>query len=1031
MADEKIVIKIDLDASDVENQFKQIEVSAQGTAETVEKSFSTTIGDRIDSIINTVNKLVSVVAIGSIALKAFGLDIVKLFKKIGINIEPVIEAFVKFRNIILAIIKDPSLQNFKKLRNEILGLLSKLGLLNNTTLLFLARLDVLGPTILKIIKSSELLSSVFDKLKFAAGGAFAIIGIGVKNVKEIVRVSGGLANIFLGNIRNLFGLTTALASVSAGLLLFGETVKRSNNEFIRFSGIIATTAGIIIGGFAAALAFAIVKVGQLAQEIGSSLVRTFQSATDKFIKANEGIVLFTKTIENFDRVTRGAVGTTESWAAEVSELGEVFNLSQSSLQKAAAEIVNVGSALHLNERQMKSLLTISAEYAKINGKDVFDTSVKLVGALNGNAQAVTALGIKLNEAATSSFALKRGLASNFQALGDGEKVQVRFNSLVEQYAKVAGLGAATAGTLADQNEKFRNNVEKLNSELGAGAAIIENNNLVAAALNTVLNNVNSTVTKAAGFFGALGARVLQVGGFFLEWSFKIFAVIKAFKVLDLLLSSDLTKTAFGKSIPILGTSITGLIRKLAGAEVQLTSAAGAFQAFKLIVLKEGNKISKLLFGIGINGLTLRSIFTGLFKNLAKGLKIAIPLLSRLTIAAAPFLLKFTLIAGIIKLVVTAFQEAERQTGFFSEAFAILKKAATETASVFEPLKTLFGEFGVIVKTVVDKSIGLMVVSLNGLLRLVGALVEKNPFGAFSKETVDSFKSLNARIDSFNSRLIASGFSFSELGKRALASKDDINTFIREVRPEDLQRLRESLQDIGKSDLTLLKEQLDERLDLLTRSREQELLNEKDFFFLKNQALLDYNTRRQEILNKLFEEQNKEAIAFRKNLEQNVLGGILKVTATSFEALGAALAGAKTNFREFGKVILGIIGDVLITIGTSILATGKAIEALKASLTTFFGGFAIIAGLALITLGGALKALGGGGLGVPTPASGGEAAAAPQTLVPPEIEEQEKQTAVTVNVEGAVLDPVGTGQQIVAILQETFDTNGSQVVTNVG
>lgn len=157
----------------------------------------------------------------------------------------------------------------------------------------------------------------------------------------------------------------------------------------------------------------------------------------------------------------------------------------------------------------------------------------------------------------------------------------------------------------------------------------------------------------------------------------------------------------------------------------------------------------------------------------------------------------------------------------------------------------------------------------------------------------------------------------------------------------------------------------------------------------------------------------------KFLKSTISGGI--------QSLGATLVQGSKAFGQFTKNVLGLFGDLLIGVGEAILFTGKAIEALKTSIIGVFGGSAIAAGIALIALGGALKAASGGGAG------GSAATGVPTTEVgpgttntigteKPDLISRNAQTAVTVNVQGNVLDRRESGLEIARVLQEYFDTN---------
>ncbi len=146
----------------------------------------------------------------------------------------------------------------------------------------------------------------------------------------------------------------------------------------------------------------------------------------------------------------------------------------------------------------------------------------------------------------------------------------------------------------------------------------------------------------------------------------------------------------------------------------------------------------------------------------------------------------------------------------------------------------------------------------------------------------------------------------------------------------------------------------------------------------------------------------------------------------------AVQQGQNAFEALGKSILGIIGDLAIFVGQFVVAVGIA----KIALNALPGGAAIAAGLGLIAVGTILKTLAGspvtgGGTGAASVGSGGGAGATiepPQTSLEPDAE-LERITAVTVNIEGTVLDPIAVGQQIAEILDETFNAGASTIQVN--
>jgi len=182
-------------------------------------------------------------------------------------------------------------------------------------------------------------------------------------------------------------------------------------------------------------------------------------------------------------------------------------------------------------------------------------------------------------------------------------------------------------------------------------------------------------------------------------------------------------------------------------------------------------------------------------------------------------------------------------------------------------------------------------------------------------------------------------------------------------------------------------------------------------------------------------QTELADALKDTTENNVAGQItsLKKLNTAFNQVLArgistgiqnitnAVIKGKNAFEALGKNILSVIGDLAIFIGQFLIATSLAkIEFLSADPT---GGLAVGAGL--VALGAVLKSIGGaGGLtgGAGAGATGAVDAVGVATTDIADDEDVERGTMVTINVEGTILDPVGTATQIAELLTEITDSN---------
>lgn len=150
----------------------------------------------------------------------------------------------------------------------------------------------------------------------------------------------------------------------------------------------------------------------------------------------------------------------------------------------------------------------------------------------------------------------------------------------------------------------------------------------------------------------------------------------------------------------------------------------------------------------------------------------------------------------------------------------------------------------------------------------------------------------------------------------------------------------------------------------------------------------------------------------------------------FAAFGKALVKGENALKAFTDAFLQSIAQGAVALGTEFILRGIA-YAFVPGLQGLSGPL-IAAGAALATFGGALGAVTGGGAS--SASGGGGSSSSPtagngdtQSLQAPDIEQ--KQTNVKIDVGGTVLDPIGVGRQIAAILSDTFEATGTKVVTS--
>lgn len=190
-----------------------------------------------------------------------------------------------------------------------------------------------------------------------------------------------------------------------------------------------------------------------------------------------------------------------------------------------------------------------------------------------------------------------------------------------------------------------------------------------------------------------------------------------------------------------------------------------------------------------------------------------------------------------------------------------------------------------------------------------------------------------------------------------------------------------------------------------------------------------------------DEMKKRSDDFVKNLKTNFIGGI----TSGFEAMGAAFVNGGNGFEEFGNIALKTLGQLALQTGSFLILTGAGMSGVGAFLG-LSGGAAIAAGVGLTVLGGAIMAMAGKGsnkgasTGTASSASssgsgGGLASSGAGGIVGEGSsigssyqgsEQMQKQTMVSLTVNGSIFDSDTTGTRIIELLQDELDYKNGRV-----
>lgn len=949
----------------------------------------------------------------------------KLAERIGISFEDVSEKSDGLIKTFQGFIAGE--KSFLSLKLAAGSLLQELGLVDSKLL----------QTITLIQRGGSVSTEILD-----VAGATAVVGATlvpvVRNLKDFRELLSDVGNIAL-RPKGIFGVVSATGTVAAGLAILGEALDGVESKFLSALRASFLLTASLLGGFSAAIGFAIVKVADLAIEVGTNLVNAFKASTEQFISLRSEVKVLNATIDAFNKVTGEAVGASSSYEVLIGGLSKRLNLLEKDLVKAAREIVQVGSQLGLQEKQLKQLIVVASEYAKINGKDVFDVSVALAGALNGQSQAVTNLGIKLDEASVQAFAFKQGLSENFRNLASGSKVQLRYEKLIDQFNKVSGIADARAQSLGDSQNRLNVQIEAINKSFGEGASLIERNNLATFAASKILAAFNEEALFLAGTGGAIISRLIQIGGAITKVSFALFGLRKGIELTNRALQSQVGINAFASSLPLIGKSLNQILSQAGRTQVVVRDLSSLLTGLS-------SAISVTLLGSTGKGVSAFGALRAVIRTLLVNLRTFIPVIVTL---GAPFVVigaKIALLVGALLILKNAFVAIQERTVAFTKVYEIFLGVLNETSSILEPIADSFSKFASFVGEILQKVFGRIVFGISKIFSLAISIARKNPFGVFSKNTISSLESLQVRLDGFSEKIRVAGFDLNKIPKIARNVAGQVKNVKFEVDLEKLSELRREFSNFGTSEITILQTQLNKRLELVRNAVQQEIITRSEGARITAGLQAQFAQQSDQVL-------SEQAFSFQNSAEQinaglrsiarqsqitgktvasALVNGIGRGAGNAFSAFGQAIVQGENALEAFGKALLSAFGSSLVQLGTGFILQGIA-----QSLAGFGSGAPLIAaGAALATFGGVLSGIAGGGApqtsAGATGAIGSDGGFGTSPELPPLSDEQanEPETKVQVVIQGDVFDSQETGLRIAQVLQEASLNNNVKILGGI-
>ena len=177
---------------------------------------------------------------------------------------------------------------------------------------------------------------------------------------------------------------------------------------------------------------------------------------------------------------------------------KAFGMSQLEAKRTGSTFMAMASGIGIAQESASdmslTLTGLAGDMASFFNKDVAETSSALKSIFTGNAIALTQYGIVMTATNLEQFRLEQGITKSYQAMTQAEKVQLRYNYVLQQTALAQGDFARTSGSWANQIKLLKESFKEFLSIIGTGLIKV---------LTPVVQMLNVAVGKLIDFANAV------------------------------------------------------------------------------------------------------------------------------------------------------------------------------------------------------------------------------------------------------------------------------------------------------------------------------------------------------------------------------------------------------------------------------------------------------------------------------------------------------------------------------------------------
>ena len=222
--------------------------------------------------------------------------------------------------------------------------------------------------------------------------------------------------------------------------------------------------------------------------------------------------------ENLNKVNVAFGNSSEAVTAWAENATKQFGLSKNQALEATSLFGDMGTAMGLTQSDAADMSTslagLAGDLASFKNIDIEQAMTALSGVFTGETESLKQLGIVMTETNLEEFAARTGKV--YSEMGQAEKVQLRYNYVMEMTKNAQGDYARTSDGTANSLRTFQGSVDNLSIALGKNllpiiTPIINKMTEMVNKFSEMSPNTQKFILIMAGVAAAIGPVLLVVG----------------------------------------------------------------------------------------------------------------------------------------------------------------------------------------------------------------------------------------------------------------------------------------------------------------------------------------------------------------------------------------------------------------------------------------------------------------------------------------------------------------------------------------